>query len=79
MTLFHSLVFFPQVHNGLPHPSNYGYSFAKRMVDVLNHCYNKQHGKIFTSVVPSNGYGPQDNFNIETGHAVPGKGLEIHS
>ncbi|GBP52612.1 GDP-L-fucose synthase [Eumeta japonica] len=24
------------VHNGPPHPSNYGYSYAKRMIDILN-------------------------------------------
>lgn len=24
------------VHNGPPHDSNYGYSYAKRMIDVLN-------------------------------------------
>lgn len=29
--------FFPtQVHNGPPHDSNFGYSYSKRMIDVLN-------------------------------------------
>lgn len=26
------------VHNGPPHDSNFGYSYAKRMIDVLNRC-----------------------------------------
>ncbi|CAG0902302.1 unnamed protein product [Darwinula stevensoni] len=60
------------VHNGPPHPSNFGYSYAKRMVDVLNHAYNADHGRLFTSVVPCNVFGPHDNFNIENGHVLPG-------
>ena len=32
------------VHNGPPHTSNYGYSYAKRMIDVLNKGYNQQYG-----------------------------------
>jgi len=60
------------VHNGPPHSSNYGYSYAKRMVDVLNHGYNGDHGKLFTSVIPTNVFGPEDNFNIDGGHVLPG-------
>ena len=29
---------------GPPHSSNYGYSYAKRMIDVMNRGYNQQHG-----------------------------------
>ena len=29
-------VFLFQIHNGPPHDSNFGYSFAKRMIDILN-------------------------------------------
>ena len=32
------------VHNGPPHTSNYGYSYAKRMIDVMNKGYNQQYG-----------------------------------
>ena len=60
------------VHNGPPHDSNYGYSMAKRMIDVLNKTYASQHGCKFTSVVPCNVYGPYDNFNLEDGHVIPG-------
>lgn len=28
----------PQIHNGPPHSSNFGYSYAKRMIDVQNRC-----------------------------------------
>lgn len=42
------------------------------MLDVMNRCYKDQHGCNFTSVVPTNIYGPHDNFNIQDGHVIPG-------
>lgn len=60
------------VHNGPPHPSNFGYSYAKRMIDVMNRAYHEQHGCMFTSVVPCNVFGPHDNFNVLNGHVIPG-------
>jgi GDP-L-fucose synthase len=60
------------VHLGPPHDSNYGYSFAKRMVDILNRGYNQEHKRNYTSVIPTNVFGPHDNFNIEEGHVLPG-------
>ncbi|EDQ92662.1 uncharacterized protein MONBRDRAFT_34882 [Monosiga brevicollis MX1] len=60
------------VHLGPPHSSNFGYSHAKRMVDVYNRAYHAQHGSKFTSVIPTNIYGPHDNFNIDDGHVIPG-------
>eukprot|EP00091_Calanus_sinicus_P017930 TRINITY_DN3925_c0_g1_i2.p1 TRINITY_DN3925_c0_g1~~TRINITY_DN3925_c0_g1_i2.p1 ORF type:complete len:243 (-),score=71.01 TRINITY_DN3925_c0_g1_i2:81-809(-) len=60
------------VHNGPPHPSNFGYSYAKRMIDVQNKAYNEQYGCMFTSVVPCNVFGPHDNFNVLKGHVIPG-------
>lgn len=45
---------------------------AKRLIDTLNRCYKDQYGCNFTSVIPTNIYGPYDNFNIENGHVVPG-------
>lgn len=60
------------VHNGPPHDSNFGYSFAKRMIDIQNKAYNIQHGCNFTSVVPTNVFGPHDNFDLEDGHVLPG-------
>jgi len=60
------------IHNGPPHSSNEGYAYAKRMIDVLNRCYNDQYGCNFTSVVPTNIFGPHDNFSIEDVHVLPG-------
>jgi len=60
------------VHNGPPHSSNFGYSYAKRMIDVQNRAYHEQHGCQFTSIIPCNVFGPHDNFNIQQGHVIPG-------
>lgn len=62
------------VHNGPPHTSNFGYAYAKRMIDVQNKAYHQQYpdGCLFTSVVPTNVYGKHDNFNLEDSHVLPG-------
>jgi GDP-L-fucose synthase len=60
------------VHNGPPHDSNCGYAYAKRMIDVLNKCYKDEYGCNFTSIIPTNIFGPHDNFSIEDGHVIPG-------
>nr|CAH8873652.1 unnamed protein product [Trichobilharzia regenti] len=60
------------VHNGPPHDSNYGYSYAKRMIDVMNRGYSETYGVLYTSVIPTNVFGPFDNFDINQGHVLPG-------
>eukprot|EP00040_Diaphanoeca_grandis_P022362 m.119917 g.119917 ORF g.119917 m.119917 type:complete len:330 (-) comp28774_c2_seq3:915-1904(-) len=59
------------IHDGPPHDSNYGYSYAKRMIDVQNRAYHDQHGRQFTSVIPTNVYGAFDNYNLEDSHVIP--------
>ncbi|GLV36867.1 GDP-4-keto-6-deoxy-D-mannose 35-epimerase/4-reductase [Carabus blaptoides fortunei] len=66
------------IHNGPPHPSNFGYSYAKRLIDISNKAYHQQHGCMFTSVVPCNVFGPYDNFNIESSHVIPGLIRKLH-
>ena len=46
----------------LPISSNEGYAYAKRMVEVLSRCYNEQHSRNYITVVPTNVFGPFDNF-----------------
>ncbi|KAI8127479.1 putative GDP-L-fucose synthase [Lucilia cuprina] len=60
------------VHNGPPHPSNYGYSYAKRLIDIQNHAYHDKYGAMFTSVIPCNIFGPHDNYKPEVSHVIPG-------
>jgi GDP-L-fucose synthase len=60
-----------QVHLGEPHESNYPYAYAKRMADVQIRAYREQYGLNYTSIIPSNIYGPNDNFNLDHGHVMP--------
>ncbi|KAH0540201.1 probable GDP-L-fucose synthase [Cotesia glomerata] len=60
------------IHNGPPHPSNYGYSYAKRLLDVANHAYLEQNNRLYTSIIPCNVFGPHDNFNPHSSHVIPG-------
>ncbi len=60
-----------KVHLGEPHFSNYPYAYAKRMADVQIRAYREQYGIEYVTVIPTNIYGPHDNFNIETGHVLP--------
>eukprot|EP00934_Nitzschia_sp_Nitz4_P008214 Nitzschia sp. Nitz4//scaffold206_size41850//39//1106//NITZ4_007415-RA/size41850-processed-gene-0.39-mRNA-1//1//CDS//3329541544//8204//frame0 len=60
------------LHNGPPHSSNEGYAYAKRLIDTLNRAYAEEYGCNFTSIIPTNIYGPHDNFSIQNGHVIPG-------
>lgn len=60
------------IHNGAPHISNDAYAYAKRMIDVMNHAYAEEYGCNYTAVIPTNIYGPHDNFHLEDSHVIPG-------
>ena len=60
-----------QVHNGPPHNSNFGYAYAKRMLDVQSRAYRQQYGCNFITAIPNNLYGKWDNFDMENGHVIP--------
>jgi GDP-L-fucose synthase len=60
-----------QIHNGFPHVSNFGYAFAKRMLDVQSRTIRSQHGLKYVTAIPNNMYGPNDNFDIVNGHVIP--------
>jgi GDP-L-fucose synthase len=60
-----------KMHKGEPHPSNYGYAYAKRMLEVQSRAYADQYGMKCVCVIPTNIYGPHDNFNLESSHVVP--------
>ena len=60
-----------QLHHGPPHSSNYGYAYAKRMVDVMSRAYRDQYGCNFITAIPNNLYGENDNFDLENSHVIP--------
>jgi GDP-L-fucose synthase len=59
------------IHESPPHPSNEGYSYAKRMLEMQTRQYNKKYGYEFICVTPVNLYGKYDNFNLRDGHFIP--------
>jgi GDP-L-fucose synthase len=60
-----------QLHLGPPHSSNFGYAYAKRMLDVQARAYRRQWGCNFVNVIPNNLYGLNDNYGLESGHVIP--------
>lgn len=60
-----------QLHNGPPHHSNFGYAYAKRMLDVQSRAYRQQYDHNFITVIPNNLYGLQDNYDLNSGHVIP--------
>lgn len=59
------------LHNGPPHFSNDAYAYAKRMLEIQSNIYNEQYGTNFICIIPTNIYGPYDNFSLEDGHVIP--------
>ena len=52
-------------------PTNEPYAIAKIAAIKLCRYYNEQYGTNFISGMPTNLYGPYDNFNLETAHVLP--------
>ncbi|WP_439624530.1 GDP-L-fucose synthase [Shinella sp.] len=52
-------------------PTNEWYAIAKIAGIKLCQAYMKQHGARFISAMPTNLYGPHDNFDLQTSHVVP--------
>ena len=60
-----------KIHLGPPHFSNDAYAYSKRMVDIQIRSYKEQYGLNYKSVIPTNIYGSNDNYNIDNGHVIP--------
>lgn len=60
-----------KIHIGEPHFSNDAYAYAKRMSDIQIRAYRQQYGINYTSIIPTNVYGPRDNFSLDEGHVIP--------
>ncbi len=58
--------------------TNEPYAIAKISAIKLCRYYNEQYGTNFISVMPTNLYGPGDNFNLETAHALPALMRKFH-
>jgi GDP-L-fucose synthase len=59
-------------------PTNEAYAIAKIAGIKLCQSYNRQHGTDYRSLMPTNLYGPGDNYHPENSHVIPGLIRRIH-
>lgn len=59
-------------------PTNEAYAVAKIAGIIMCQSYNKQYGTNFISAMPTNLYGINDNFDLETSHVLPALMRKIH-
>jgi len=57
--------------NGYPEETNAPYGLAKKMLLVQAQAYREQYGFNAIYLVPTNIYGPRDNFDPESSHVIP--------
>ena len=57
--------------NGILEPTNEPYAISKIAGIKLCESYNRQYGTDYRSVMPTNLYGPNDNFHSENSHVIP--------
>jgi GDP-L-fucose synthase len=60
-------------------PTNQWYAIAKIAGVMLCQAYRRQHGSDFISAMPTNLYGPGDNFDLASSHVVPALMAKAHS
>jgi GDP-L-fucose synthase len=63
---------------GTLEPTNEPYAIAKIAGIKLCESYNRQHGVDYRSVMPTNLYGPGDNFHPENSHVIPAMMRRFH-
>jgi GDP-L-fucose synthase len=68
--------------SGKLEPTNEPYAIAKiagiKMCDSYNRQYGKSHGIDYRSIMPTNLYGPGDNYHPENSHVIPGLIYRFH-
>lgn len=63
---------------GTLEPTNEPYAIAKIAGIKLCESYNRQYGRDYRSVMPTNLYGPGDNFHPENSHVIPAMMRRFH-
>ncbi|WP_090043501.1 GDP-L-fucose synthase [Limnohabitans sp. 2KL-27] len=63
---------------GILEPTNESYAIAKIAGIKLCESYNRQYGRDYRSVMPTNLYGPGDNFHPENSHVIPALMRRFH-
>jgi GDP-L-fucose synthase len=68
-----------QLMTGPLEPTNDAYAIAKIAGIMLCQAYRKQYGFNAISLMPTNLYGPNDNFDLETSHVLPAMIAKFHN
>ncbi len=63
---------------GALEPTNEPYAIAKIAGIKLCQAYSRQHGRKFICAMPTNLYGPGDNFDLENSHVLPALMRKVH-
>lgn len=63
---------------GIPEPTNEGYAIGKISALEMAYLYRKQYGDNFISCMPTNIYGPNDDFSEEGSHVIPALMRRFH-
>jgi GDP-L-fucose synthase len=63
---------------GALEPTNEWYAIAKIAGIKMCQAYRKQHGVDFISAMPTNLYGPHDNFDLQSSHVIPALMRKCH-
>ena len=61
-----------EIWEGFPDESNAPYGISKKIMLAQSDAYRQQFGFNSITVIPTNVYGPEDNFHIETSGVIPG-------
>lgn len=64
--------------SGYLEPTNEPYAIAKIAGIKMCQSYNRQYGTRYISLMPTNLYGPNDNFDLETSHVLPALIRKFH-
>jgi GDP-L-fucose synthase len=67
-----------QLMTGALEPTNDAYAIAKIAGIMMCQAYRQQHGFNAISLMPTNLYGPNDNFDLETSHVLPAMIAKFH-
>jgi GDP-L-fucose synthase len=67
-----------QLLTGLLEPTNDAYAIAKIAGITMCKAYRQQYGFNAISLMPTNLYGPKDNFNVQTSHVLPSMIAKFH-
>jgi GDP-L-fucose synthase len=68
-----------QLMTGALEPTNDAYAIAKIAGIMMCQAYRKQYGFNAISLMPTNLYGPNDNFDLETSHVLPAMIAKFHN